>query len=523
MILDFLRRILTEVESAIDDGYYRDFASKHTPPQEVPSLEAAIRQDAPWAFLAEAKPRSPSQTQETTSDPRERIQTYRDYQVTGISVLTERGTFGGSLELLAEAARPAQAPSIARPPVLMKDFVIHDDQLAAARAAGASAVLLLYRLIQRGATAWDHPDDAITAAHHHGLEVLLEVDDPNAFEDAAAGRAEILGVNNRDLSTLEMDPNRTIDILRHRLHLVSDRPVLALSGIENRADVLANQQGAATGVLVGTTLMHATDVRATLRDLRGMAHVKCCGSGHPDDDEAVVRALGAADAVGVVVETDAPRERSPAQARALFDRLPQEVERVLVTTQTDVDRLARLVEETHATHLQWHREATNEQLQQLRTALDPATSVITLLRLPRQGESKDEPKDGTQNDTDALIQRAQTLKQHADRILLDATPRKGDAPGGTGHPSDLKTAARIVHALKPYPVVLAGGLNGDNVAQALRHVRPWGVDTSSGTEDRATPGRKDPTRIHHYLKNARRVLNLDEKKDPAEVDRLRVL
>lgn len=515
MILDFLRRIITQVENAVDDGYYREFARRHTRPQEVPGLEAAIRRDAPWAFLAEAKPRSPTQKQGTRNDPQRLIATYRDYNVTGISVLTERETFGGSLELMAEAARPAEAPIHARPPVLMKDFIVHEDQLAAAHAGGASAVLLLYRLIQRGATAWEHPDDAIAAAHRHNLEVLFEVDDAHAFEDAAASQAEILGVNNRDLSTLEMDPNRTIDILRHRLHLVSDRPVLSLSGIENRADVLANQQGAATGVLVGTTLMHAADVRTTLRNLRGMAHVKCCGSGHPEDDDNVVRALSAADAVGVVVETDAPRQRSGEEARELFDRLPRDVERVLVTTQQDRDRLDALMERTHATHLQWHREATAEELQQVRTALAPESRLIALVRLPRHDEQA--------GDADALIAHAKALAEHADRILLDAKPRKGDAPGGTGHATHLKTAAALVHALKPFPVVLAGGLSGENVAQALKQVRPWGVDTSSGTETPGRTGRKNPERVVHYLSEARRVLNLDEPKDPAEVDRLRVL
>ncbi len=515
MILDFLRRILTEVQTAIDDGYYRDFARRNTRPDDVPSLEAAIRRDAPWGFLAEAKPRSPTQKKAAANDPKRLISTYRDYQVTGISVLTERETFGGSLELMAEAARGAAAPITARAPVLMKDFVVHEDQLAAAHAGGASAVLLLYRLIQRGATEWEHPDDAIAAAHRHGLEVLFEVDDPHAFEDAAASKAEILGVNNRDLSTLEMDPNRTIDILRHRLHLVSDRPVLSLSGIENRADVLANQQGAATGVLVGTALMHAADVRATLRSLRGMAHVKCCGSGHPQDDDDAIHALCAADAVGVVVETDAPRQRSVEEARALFDRLPKDVERVLVTTQQDLERLPALMEETHATHLQWHRETQPDELKQLRGALAPETGLIALLRLPRKEEAE--------GDLTMLIETAKGLSRHADRILLDARPKPGDAPGGTGHETDLKTAAALVHALKPYPVVLAGGLNGDNVARALRQVRPWGVDTSSGTEDPGQTGRKNPERVFHYLSQARRVLNLDEAKDPAEVDRLRVL
>ncbi len=515
MSLDFLRRILEQVQGAVDDGYYREFARTHTAPEPAPSLSAAIRRDAPWAFIAEAKPGSPQAGRLADDDAalQRLVATYRDYGVTGISVLTERETFNGSLELLQQTARPSDDEP--RVPVLMKDFVVHDDQLAAARSAGASAVLLLQRVIQRGATPWDHPDDAIAAAHGHGLEVLLEVDDGQAFEHAATTQADILGINNRDLGTLEMDPDRAIDILRHRLHLVPDTPVLSLSGIENRADVLANQQGAATGVLVGTRLMTTKDPRATLRALRGLAHVKCCGAGHGEDPPESIRALAGADAVGVVVKADAPRQRDPEDARRLFDRLPQDQEHVLVTTHPEPHELAALVEQTHATHLQWQIEATPDQLQELKKALPPTVSIIALLRLDEKTAAGD--------NVDETIRHAKSLTPHAGRLLLDAKPKQGDPPGGTGHTTDWRLAAGIVKALRPYPVVLAGGLDPDNIQAALRTVRPWGVDVSSGTETPKRPGQKDPVRVRALLQNARRVLNLGEEKDPTEVDRLRVL
>jgi indole-3-glycerol phosphate synthase/phosphoribosylanthranilate isomerase len=518
--VDFLRRITKQVQSAVDEGHYRRFAETQTAPKDTPSLEAAIRADAPWAFLAEAKPSSPKagRLNDDETALQELVHTYQAYNATGISVLTERDTFGGSLDLLRSAAtsHPGHGK---RTPVLMKDFILHEDQLDAARAAGASAVLLLYRVIQKGVTPWTGLDDAVEAAHQRGLEVLLEVDEAKAFEHAASTKAQIIGINNRDLSTLEMDPDRAIDILRHRMHLVSDRPVLSLSGIENRSDVLANQQGALTGVLVGTTLMQAEDPRRTLRTLRGLPHVKCCGAGHEDDSPEAHQALAWADAVGVVTLTpQAPRNREPHHATRLFAKLPRHVERVIVSAHDDIHELAAVVDETQATHLQWHREATPEEHQRLREVLPPGVKTIALVRLDEHDDEKADDENA-----ERVIEDAKRLSHHADRILLDARPRKGDPPGGTGHKADAGLAARITKSLHPYPVVLAGGLDADAIEQAIRRVRPWGVDISSGTEDPARPGQKDPQRIWDVLRNARKVLNLHEPRDETEVDRLRVL
>lgn len=503
MIDDILHQIVLDVRLAVEEGHYRDFVARHgDPAARAPSLLDAVRRDAPEAFLAEVKPASPSAggLQAESDDPvaagRQKAGTYRAYGATGISVLTERERFKGSLDLLADVAAHGDVP------VLMKDFVLHDDQLDAARSAGASAVLFIHHLFARGQTPWELPE-AIAAAHDRGLEVLLEVDNHNALDHALTTEADLLGINNRDLTTLQMDLDRTRDLLRFRLDRLGERPVLSLSGIEARDDVVRMRDGGATGVLVGTTLMRADDLRGTLRELRGIPHVKLCGTGHPDDEDAIVPWLAAADAVGVVVDAgSAARERSAEEARAWFDRLPHDVERVVVTTQDDPERIAAHVAATGADAVQVHTEADPAVLDAIRAALPARVKLIALLRLPPEG-TVTLPDEGLPKAIDDHVQPLRHSKA-VDRILLDPEPAADGDAGGSGRLGDLALAARVVSALTPKRVVLAGGLTPDTVAEALRTVRPWGVDVSSGIEDPAGPkGRKDVARVQAFLRTAR--------------------
>lgn len=501
MIVDVLARLAGDVQKAVEDGYYRDFADRAPPPTEpAPSLAAAVRRDAPYALLAEVKPASPSQGDLSggagLAHARSRLDLYRRFGVTGISVLTERETFHGSLDLLQEAASP---PRATRVPVLMKDFVVHPDQLDAAKAAGASAVLLLHHLIVRGDTPWDI-DGAIAAVHERGLEVLYEVDNAQALEHALTTDADIVGINNRDLRTLEMDKDRAPNLLRHRLDQLGGRPVLALSGVENRTDAEAMRQGGASGVLVGTSLMAATDPRRLLRELMDVVHVKCCGAGHPDDGDDVIEALSRADAVGCVVDAGgAKRDRTTAEAKALFDRLPDDVERIVVTTQTEPGLIASLLDDTGATGVQVHKELAPETLQAIRDHIAPRT--LTAL------QHLDEGSDG-EGLTDMLF-AAEQRGRSADRLLLDARPQTGDDAGGTGRRIDIEGAARVTEGLPATRIVLAGGLDPDDVDGTIRFVRPYGVDVSSGIE--TAPGRKDPARIHRFITAARQVRGLHDQ------------
>lgn len=507
MIDDILGQIVKDVRRAVEEGVYARFAETNARPTgETPSLVEAVRKASPEAFLAEVKPSSPSAGVLADGEPlevgRRMLHLYRAYGATGVSVLTERDRFGGSLQLLAEAARAEP-----RRPVLMKDFLLSDSQLDAAVAAGASAVLYIHHLFARGHTSWELPD-AIAAAHDRGLEVLLEVDGHQSLEHALGTEADLLGINNRDLRTLEMDLDRTPDLLRHRLDRLGDRPVLALSGITIRDDVVLMRRGGAAGVLVGSSLMTAEDPRARLRDLRGITHVKVCGTGHPEDGPDVAAALAGADAVGCVVAADgARRERSVEEARALFSRLPEDQEHVLVTTDTDPSRAAERVTASGANMLQLHAEPGPDGVAAVRAALPAGVGLIALVRVPGDLETPDESGDAPDGFR-SFVESARAVGRHADRILLDVAPVEGEDAGGTGRTLPRHLARHLVASLSPLRVVVAGGLAPGNIAPTLRAVRPWGIDLSSGAETTGATGRKDAARIRDILLEARSVPGL---------------
>lgn len=171
-------------------------------------------------------------------------------------MLTDPDHFGGSLELLGMAAQTGL-------PVLMKDFLLDPVQLEACRRWGGSAALLILTLFRRGYARFPL-EEMIAAAHERGLEVLLEVSTEDEYEEALATRADMIGINHRDLATLTLDPGKTERILRKH---AKDRLVWALSGMETPDDVRRLRRVGADAFLVGTSLLRAGHLKGSLQAL----------------------------------------------------------------------------------------------------------------------------------------------------------------------------------------------------------------------------------------------------------------
>ncbi|HET6404108.1 MAG TPA: indole-3-glycerol-phosphate synthase [Candidatus Thermoplasmatota archaeon] len=228
-------------------------------PVKAPSLAKALREKP--GVIAELKPASPTQGEmRLIGNGEEMARLFLAAGAIGISALTEPEKFGGSPSLLATAVR-------AGGPVLMKDFVVTDRQLALAQQAGASAVLLILPLLNEEHSEWASPEQAIAAAHARGLEVLLEVYDDEEYLLASLLEADMVGINNRDLrdDALPVDLERAIGVLGRMGAL--DVPVLSLSGAETPDDVRAAIRAGARGVLVGSALMRADDPAAAMKRL----------------------------------------------------------------------------------------------------------------------------------------------------------------------------------------------------------------------------------------------------------------
>jgi len=210
--------------------------------------------------IAEHKRRSPSRgpIREDLA-PADVARRYTEAGAAALSVLTEPESFGGCLEHLVEARSSVTVP------VLRKDFVIDPWQLWEARAAGADAALL----IVAGLDAAGLPS-LLAAAREAGLEALVEVHDRAELDRALAAGAAVVGVNNRDLRTLEVR-------LETSLALAPDIPdhvvAVAESGLRTGADIRRLRDAGFDAFLVGESLMSSPDPGAALRGLIQEAEV----------------------------------------------------------------------------------------------------------------------------------------------------------------------------------------------------------------------------------------------------------
>ena len=206
------------------------------------------------AIVAEIKRRSPSKGPLNDDlNPRELASAYARGGASAISVLTEPDFFRGSMEDL-NAAREAGLP------VLRKDFIVDPFQVFEARAWGADAVLLIVRAL--GA---EFPS-LMRAVEALGMDALVEVFDDEDLDRALDAGATTIGINHRDLTTFEVDPERTQKLAPR---IPEDHTIVAFSGVLSRAEVETLASAGAHAVLVGESVVTASDPAAKVADLAG--------------------------------------------------------------------------------------------------------------------------------------------------------------------------------------------------------------------------------------------------------------
>ena len=223
-------------------------------------LEAALRRRAgrPIRAIAEVKRASPSAGPiRPDADAAEVAAAYERHGAAAVSVLTDGPFFAGSLaDLTAVRDR-------VRVPVLRKDFLVDPYQVVEARAAGADAVLLIVAALERAALA-----ELLAAAAEQGLSALVETHDATEVDAALAVGARVIGVNHRDLRTLEIDLGLTAQL---RARVPGDRVLVAESGIRDAADVARLAAVGADAILVGESLMRRPSPGDALAELLGGA------------------------------------------------------------------------------------------------------------------------------------------------------------------------------------------------------------------------------------------------------------
>ena len=208
-------------------------------------------------LITEIKFSSPSLGKiRTISDPSSIAKAMITGGSSALSVLTQPYLFNGSPDYFIQVRQAVDVP------LLMKDIMIDKIQIDAAQKIGADYMLLIQSLFDKGHLK--DIDEFIDYGHKKGLNILLEVHTPDEFTHALETDADLIGINNRNLDTLEIDLNTTEKILAN---YDNSRPIISESGIESPQDIIKLRKAGASGFLIGSSIMKTDNIEENVRGL----------------------------------------------------------------------------------------------------------------------------------------------------------------------------------------------------------------------------------------------------------------
>lgn len=217
---------------------------------------AALQGSPPIRLIAEVKKASPSAGLiRDDFDPVAIARAYASGGASCLSVLTDQVYFQGRLEYLAQIRNAVNLP------LLRKDFIVDPYQVYEARAAGADAILLIAECL-----AADSLQRLYDLAIELQMSVLIELHDPANLDKVLATGTQLVGVNNRDLHSFQVDTQRTVTL---RKQIDPSIVVVGESGVHDRDLVLQWQEAGVNAMLVGETLMRKADIQTAVRELLG--------------------------------------------------------------------------------------------------------------------------------------------------------------------------------------------------------------------------------------------------------------
>ena len=414
-------------------------------------FEVALRQQD-FNFICEVKKASPSKGIIAEYFPY--LDIAKEYEVAGaaaISVLTEPDFFKGDKKYLQEIA------STVKIPVLRKDFIIDDYQIYQAKVWGASAILLICACLDVPTlTKFRELADSL------GLSSLVEAHDEKEVQMAIDCGARIIGVNNRNLKDFTVDVQNSVRLR----NLVQDDVIfVSESGLETPEDIQVLRDNNIGVALMGETFMRSPNKVEKLAYLYGPTYytpkVKMCGISKVETIPAIVDAKP--DYMGLVF-APSKRQVTVEQAKTLVEELHKQyavrynsetIKTVGVFVNETVENLLKIAEEVKLDVIQLHGDEDESFIQILKEQSNVEVWKAVQVRSAADAEK--------------------WIDSSADMLLFDAYHK--DERGGTGEVFDWSSLDEFER-----PFMLAGGIDSTNVARAIRTVRPYGIDISSGIE-----------------------------------------
>lgn len=447
-------------------------------------FEAALRQQD-FNFICEVKKASPSKGIIAEHFPY--LDIAKEYEVAGaaaISVLTEPDFFKGDKKYLQEIA------STVKIPVLRKDFIIDEYQIYQAKVWGASAILLICACLDVPTlTKFRELADSL------GLSSLVEAHDEHEVQMAIDCGARIIGVNNRNLKDFTVDVQNSVRLR----NLVQDDVIfVSESGLETPEDIQVLRDNNIGVALMGETFMRSPNKVEKLAYLYGSTYytpkVKMCGISKVETIPAVVDAKP--DYMGLVF-APSKRQVTVDQAKTLVEELHKQyanrynrdaeqysnqtlihqefIKTVGIFVNETLDNLVTIATEVNLDAVQLHGDEDEAFIQSLKERTNVEVWKAVQIRSAADAEA--------------------WIDSSADMLLFDAYHK--DERGGTGEVFDWSSLDEFER-----PFMLAGGIDSTNVARAIRTVRPYGIDISSGIE---TEGVKDDEKIKAFTNIVRTI------------------
>ena len=208
------------------------------------------------SIIAEVKKASPSKgIIREDFHPIEIAKEYEESSVAAISVLTEKRFFLGDENYLEDISKLVKIPT------LRKDFIIDEFQIYEAKHLGAAAILLISEILE-----YKELLKFIELAHKLGMDVLCECHSLDPLKKILDTPAKIIGINNRDLKTFNVDLNNSLDL---REHIMKSHIVVSESGIKTREDIVKLERSMIDAVLIGETLMRSKSIKNEIKNLLG--------------------------------------------------------------------------------------------------------------------------------------------------------------------------------------------------------------------------------------------------------------
>ena len=497
-------------------------AQKDVPSQRPSDLQAAYDLDIapplisfekrlqtspfPLSLMAEIKRASPSKgiISLSTCAPAQ-ARTYALAGASVISVLTEPEWFKGSIDDL-RAVRQALEGMPNRPAVLRKEFIFEEYQILEARLAGADTVLLIVKMLDEA---------TLTRLYRYsqslGMEPLVEVNNTDEMSIAVKLGSKVIGVNNRNLTSFEVDLDTTSRLLDQ---VPKGTIVCALSGISGPQDVVPYQKNGVGAVLVGEALMRAKDTAKFIRELLGGSEpvvktapgsllVKICGT---RKEEAALEAIKAgADLIGMILVPGRSRHVPYKDAIAISKVVHQSSATSRTAVPLQAGSQASDFFANAASNISSHRpllvgvfqNQPLEEVLELQKAYD--LDVVQL--------HGDEPLEWANLIPVPVIRSFKPGQPGLGKRGYHTVPLLDSGSGGSGQKLDVTEVNAALTRDEGLRVLLAGGLNPDNVVDAVKAAgavgdRIIGVDVSSGIEE---GGVQSIAKIQAFIKAAKSV------------------